>query len=843
MQRLVCALVPLLAAGQSLYRIDTVAGSAQAGDGGPAVQAQIGTIQGVAADRAGNLYISDTDNHRVRKVNAAGIITTVAGTGAAGVNGDGGPAVSAALNLPYGLAADAAGNLYIADLGNNRVRRVSPDGVISTYAGGGTASDDGGPAIAAALHTPRNLAIDAVGNLYVSEFEGHRVRKVTPDGHIATVAGTGLAGFAGDGGPATAAQLAYPAGLALDRAGNLYIADSQNQRIRQVAAGGAISTAVAPLVLPTAVAVDATGKLFIADNGTLRSCTPAATCSVLSGVPSAGDLAMDASGDLYVANGGQVLLVSIGGQTQTVAGDGWLHAIGDGGPATSAQLFQPAAVALDPAGNLLIADSGTGRVRSVGTNGTITTIDGPADLHSPMGVAATSAGAVVIADTGNHRIRQANGGTIASIAGTGAAGAGPEGLSPLETALNAPRGVCRDRAGMLYIVDTGNHRLLRLATEGVLLSVAGNGSPGSAGDGGPARLAQLNLPSGCTTDAGGSLYIADTANHRIRLVTPDGTIQTFAGTGQTGALDSPQGVAVDDSGDVFIADTGNHRIREVTPDGIIQTIAGTGAAGFSGDGGPALAAQFDAPGGLALDSAGNVYVADTGNNRVRRLAPPSAAFSAQGFSVVNAASLAPGPVSPGEMVSIFGSGMGPATASAAAFDPNGALPTLLAGTQVLFDGTAAPLYYVQSGQIQAQVPYSVTGTTYVQVFYRNSLIDSADLTVASAAPGLFPPANTQDNPAPRGSLAVFYATGEGLTAGPNLAGQMASPPYPQPLQPVTLLVAGIAAQLLYAGSAPGTAGVLQLNAIMPGGYLQPGPATVQLWVGSAASPPVTIWLQ
>lgn len=862
MKRPLCALAVLLASGAAgaadwpAWRIDTVAGSSLNGDGGPAVAAQFGAIQGVAADRAGNLYLSDTDNHRVRKVTPDGCIATLAGTGAAGFSGDGGPAAAAQLNLPYGLAVDPAGNVYIADLGNSRIRRVAPDGAISTWAGGGSdATGEGGPATAAALRTPRNLALDAAGNLYVSEFQGHRVRKITPDGHIATVAGTGLAGFSGDGGPATAAELNYPAGLALDRAGSLYIADSQNQRVRAVAATGAITTAAGgatPLALPAAVAVDAAGNLYISDNGTLRWCAPSGSCSAVAGVTSAGDLAMDGAGNLYVADGSQVRKVDPHGQVQTVAGDAYQHAIGDGGLATAALLDQPGAVALDPAGDLFIADTGTGRVREAGTSGVIGTIAGPG--MSPMGVAVNGSGDVFVADSANHRILRVSGGAVSTLAGTGAAGAGAEGQAALQTALHGPRGVCLDAPGTLYIVDTGNHRVLRLAPSGQLQTVAGNGSPGAAGDGGPARLAQLDQPSACAADSTGNLSIADTANHRIRQVSAAGAISTIAGSGQPGAagdegpaisadLDAPRGIAVDGAGNLYLADTGNNRVREVTADGVIHTIAGQEAAGFAGDGGPALAAQLSAPAGLALDRSGNLYIADSGNNRVRRLLAPAAGALTQAFSVVNAASLQAGPVSPGEIVSLLGAGLGPDAAAVAAFDGTGALPTTLAGSQVLFDGVAAPLFYVQSGQINAQAPYTVSGSTHVQVLYNGSPAGAVDLPVAPAAPALFQSLYTKDNPAPRGSVAVFFATGEGLTTGANLAGQAAAAPYPQPLEPVTLRIAGIPAQLLYAGSAPGTAGLLQVNAVVPGGFLQPGAVTVQLVVGTAASPPVTIWIE
>jgi sugar lactone lactonase YvrE len=224
--------------------METVAGTLSTGDGGPATGALVGNIQGVAADQSGNLYISDTDHNRVRKIDASGVITLFAGTGTAGFGGDGGPAAKALLNLPYGLAADSAGNIYVADLGNNRVRRIAADGTILTIAGSGKSGSmgDGGTATEAQLHSPRNITLDTAGNLYISEFEGHRVRQVTPTGQISTVAGTGTAGLSGDGGPATAAQLGYPAGLALDNHGTLFVADSQNQRIRRFVPGGRIST-------------------------------------------------------------------------------------------------------------------------------------------------------------------------------------------------------------------------------------------------------------------------------------------------------------------------------------------------------------------------------------------------------------------------------------------------------------------------------------------------------------------------------------------------------------------------------------------------------------------------
>ncbi|MGB7720244.1 MAG: hypothetical protein WBL65_10115 [Bryobacteraceae bacterium] len=882
------------AAAPATYRIETVAGSANMGDGGPATSAQISTIQGIAIDRWGNLYLSDTGNHRVRKISTSGFITTLAGTGVAGFSGDGGPATAAQLNLPYGLAADLAGYVYVADLNNDRVRRIGPDGVITTVAGNGIrgSSGDGGAATSAPLLTPRNVVVDAAGNFYFSEFDGHRVRKVTPGGIISTVAGTGVAGFSGDGFPAVNAQLDFPAGLAVDRLGALYIADSQNHRVRKILAGGIISTVLGgspstALGTPVAVAVDMAGTLYVADisYADVHSYTGAGAWTILPGLSAPHDLALDLSGVLYVADGTHIRNV-VSGQMQTVAGDGYVHAIGDGGLATDALLSQPSAIALNGAGSLYIADTGTQRVRQVLPTGVIQTLAGTgvagtaadnvvasaATLNSPMGIALDAAGDILIADTNNHRIRQvAADGRIHNLVGTGVAGVGAEGLPPAQTQLNLPSGVCTGRGGTLFVVDTFNNRVLQAAPQPLVVNAAGNASgiPGAdyAGDGGSARLAHLNRPSACALDSAGNLFIADTLNHSIRKVDPSGTISTVAGTGAAGfsgdqgpataaGISAPAGVVVDDDGDIFIADTGNNRIRQVTPDGVIHTIAGQNAAGFSGDGGLAASAQIDAPGGLLLDGAGDLYFADTGNNRVRRLvpqdAPPAGLVALPPLSAVSAASLLPGPVAPGEIIVIFGAGLGPESGVAGALDSSGVLANLLSGAEVRFDGVPAPLFYAQFGQINVQVPYTVAGntTTHVQALYQGVPSGSLDLAVVSAAPALFPVVanpdgspNSATDPTALGSILTFYATGEGLTNGPNLSGQAATAPYPSPVLPVTLTVAGFPAQILYAGSAPGAVGLLQVNARVPAGFIPTGPVAAELAVGSAVAPDLTIWLK
>jgi uncharacterized protein (TIGR03437 family) len=889
------------------YHVQTVAGSSRIGDGGPALAAQFSNIQGIAIDRLGNVYISDTDRHRIRKV-SAGTVTTIAGTGVAGFSGDGGSALDAQLNFPYGLALDSAGNIYVADLGNQRVRRIGTDGAIATIAGTGkkASSPDGAAPTDTSLLSPRNVAVDAAGNLYIAEFEGHRVRKLTPGGKLATVAGTGVAGWSGDGNRATAAQIDYPAGMAFDRAGALYFADSGNNAVRKVYADGSIGTVLGrnpgtALYTPLALAVDPAGTLYVGDTTfEVLAYTTAGKWiayagtggpgfsgdggkAASAGLHSVNDLAADLGGNLLIADGVRVRRVDPSGIIATVAGDGYLHSVGDGEPATMAQLYLPSALALDSAGNLFIADSGTERVRQVTPDGWMTTLAGtgvaargaadgsPAagvSLYTPMGVAMDSSDNVLVADTYNHRILLVTPAhAMGPVAGTGTSGASPDGTVPLLAQLRGPRAVCVDSTGTMYIVDTSNHRVLRLAPGGTLQTAAGNGSVGYAGDGGGARFAQLDTPSACATDSAGNLFIADTANHAIRMVNPAGIISTVAGTGIAGrsweeevateaTLYAPRGVAVDDMGDIFIADTGNHRVRRVTPDGRIHTIAGSGAAGFSGDGEAAIDALLNGPQGLFLDGAGDLYFADTGNNRIRRLVPdpmaPDPVIELVEITVVNAISLRQGAVAPGEIAAIFGTGLGPDTPVTGVMNADGVLPGTLGGVEVRFEGTLAPIFYAQNGQLNVQVPYTVAGidAATVEVRYQEKVVGTVSVPIAPSAPAVLALAtnpdgsrNAESAPAARSTWMTFYATGEGLTDGPNVAGTPARAPYPRPLLAISLTIAGVDAEILYAGSAPDLIGVMQINARIPGGFVPPGQAEVALTVGTATAPPVTVWLK
>src|SRR6202142_4072942 len=647
-------------AANAVYKVDAagiltrVAGTSAAGysgDGGPAANAQLNVAQGVAVDAAGNLYIADSGNSRIRKVGTDGKIATVAGTGVAGYSGNPGQALSAQLRNPRGVALDSAGNIYIADTNNNRVRKVTvATGIIAPLAGTAFVgySGDGGPAVDAPLTRPSGVAVDAAGNVYIADTKDHAIRKVTlATGLISTVAGTGVAGYSGDAGAAASAQLNTPCRGVLDAGGNLYISDSGNDRIREVVAASG-----------TIITVAGNGAFgYSGDNG-------AATSAELR---SANGVAVDAAGNLYIADTGSNVIRKVsGGNIATVAGNGNRSA-GDNGPATGALLGYVDHAALDSAGNLYLADSGNNRVRKVATDGTITTFAGTgtagyagdggaataAQLDGPGGVAVDSNGNVFIADTNNSVIRKvaAATGFISPVAGNGTLGYSGDGGAATGAELQYPYGVAVDSSGNLYIADTFNVVIRKVATNGNISTVAGTADvPGYTGDGSTATLAELNYPYGVALDSSGTLFIADTGNSAIRRVA-SGNITTVAGTttsGYTGdggaatsaTLQNPQGVAVDASGDLFIADTGNDVIREVSSSNI-STVANLGRSyGDAGDGGLATNAQFSSPYDVVVDSSGDVYVTDL--SVVRMLVPQSGSRALLSVSEVLPASATPG---------------------------------------------------------------------------------------------------------------------------------------------------------------------------------------------------------
>ncbi|MEW6736288.1 MAG: IPT/TIG domain-containing protein [Acidobacteriota bacterium] len=584
----------------------------------------------LAVDNAGNLFIAEFSGNRVFRVDASsGVISTVAGNGRNEFSGDGNAATQAGLNDIQSLAVDKAGNLFIADQGNRRVRRVdAATGIITTVAGNGSSEflGDDIPAINTGI-SPVAVVADTVGNIFITDFEQSRVRRVdAATGIITTVAGNGIRDFSGDGGMATQASLNFPQALTLDEQGNLFIADRGNGRIRQVdittgiittIAGNGIGTsddgmlATLAKLDPISIAIDRAGNLFIGEffsnrvrrvdgrsriistvvrnnRGNIGDDGPATKAKL--NIPS--NIAFDAAGNLFIADRGSARVRRVDattGMITTVAGTGMPGFSGDGGPAIKAQLFLPIGIAVDTAGNLFIGDGSV--IRRVDAKTAI----------------------------------------ITTIAGNGNAQPGENGLA-INSRLSTPIYLTTDAAGNLFVTSSFTQRVQKIdLSTGMISTVAGSGFVGLDADNVPATQAKLNFPVGVAVDAAmNNLFIADSGNNRIRRVDlRTGIITTVGGDGTDGfrgdgrlainaSFSLPQYVVVDQAGNLLVADTGNHRVRRIDArTGIIITVAGDGVDAFRGDNGLAIKASINFPVGLALDNKGNLFIADTNNNAIR----------------------------------------------------------------------------------------------------------------------------------------------------------------------------------------------------------------------------------
>ncbi|MBI4854996.1 MAG: Ig-like domain-containing protein [Acidobacteria bacterium] len=672
--------------------ITTIAGGVPfLGDSGKATNAAMHPI-GVALDSAGNVFVVDSTNHRIRRIDTTGIITTVAGNGTASFSGDGGVALSASLNTPLAIALDNAGNLFIADSLNSRIRRVDAQtGIITTVAGNGryAFSGDGSLATSASLNQPGGIALDSKGNLYIADTENHRIRFVdTMTGRISTLAGNGNMGFSGDGDLADKAQLNSPNGLVLDLLDNfLFIADTSNQRIRQIdLASKRISTIAgngmagfsfdrgsatsSSLNFPNSIATDIIGNIYIADTlnfrirkvdlktGTINTLVGNGTrdfkgdgdLAVNASLQLAMAVAVDGNGNLFIADAETNYRIrKVDAATNfisSIAGIGSRSSGGDGLPAFQANLSNATDLALDKQGDIFIADPDNYRIRRImRSSGIIDTVAGfgvpgyngdniiatMASLDDPTSVAVDGQGNFFIADSGNNRIRKVDiaSGLISTIAGNGTDGFSGDGGLATRAMLNQPTAIIFDSQGNLFIADSGNNRVRRIDTRGLITTVAGNGMASFSGDNALAFNASLNFPSSLVLDSMGNLLIADTGNNRVRRVDVRGVITTIVGNGIVGAngdgalainasLNSPFGLTLDAQGNLFIADSGNNKIRQVDVNTkIIRSVAGSGLRGYIGDARVATSANLNSPKSVAIDSSGNLLIADTGNTAIR----------------------------------------------------------------------------------------------------------------------------------------------------------------------------------------------------------------------------------
>ncbi len=870
--RILMLIFPCTLAAQSflsggLSRFAGIDTSTLTGDNGPAYYAAFQSPYAVARDGAGNLYIGEIA--RIRKIDTHGVITTIAGTGVSGETGDGGMATAAEIYYVTGIAIDSQGNLYFSQ-DQAQIRRIAADGTISSVA-----ADD----------NAAGLAFDAQDQLYVAEPSNAVIRLLAKDGSISTFAGTGSPGYAGEGGPATQAQLDQPLDLAFDTTGNLYVADGQ--RVAKIDTHGVLTRIAGDPSLPSgipsqdeipatqssltasSVATDPQGDVFVA-TPRVRKITPDGIIHAFAGFEEsnpqpfteacgdalkatvrAGGMKADASGDVFFINllASRLEEATPAGKITTIAGAGPNLFTGDGGPAAAATFASPNAIAFDKQGNLYVADTNNNRIRRIDASGMVSTVVGSGGptynqdpacipdqssfLRNPQGVALDAAGDIFIADTGKNRVLKVT----------------PDGTqSVIAAQLSAPQGVLADGAGNVFVTDSGNSALREIDPSGAIQTLWTNGAMGSM-----------------AMDTAGDLFFsAGTSVERISSA--NGAISPVAGTGEYSFSAAPGGVsgveeiaeasavALDTAGSIYVADEGKAVIERVSIH-----------CALSVDGG----ATLRKPAGLAFDAKGNLYISDALQETIWMGAPtpapanesPTPYFGRTGIQSAAPANLVmligeppsppiEAPIAPGELLRIRGVCMGPFDPVFDSYGSGGALSTSAGSTQIRFNGTAAPLIFVSSGQITAQAPFELDGQFQapVELTYKGVAIQSS-IGVQAANPAVFTmsnqptgPAialnqngtlNSAANPAPAGSIVVLYATGTGQTAPHGLDG--AEPPnsaLPAPKLPVLVTIGSENAEIFYAGDAPGFVGLTQLNIGVPKSIVGGGAQPITLEVGA-----------
>lgn len=651
------------------YVFSTMAGSSSQGYAdGKMHEARFALPQFIAVGPGGHLYIADYGNSVIRKVAPDGTVTTVAGTPGVAVHKDG--AIAEALfATPIGIAVDASGNIYVSDSGS-AVRVISTTGSVYTLAG---AMHEYGNVDASQLEArfgdARGLAVDSAGNIYVADMGNCTVRRVSRTGVVTTIAG--VAGKAGHvDGPGATAEFRAPYAVAVDKSGNVYVADWDDATIRKIDVNRNVTTVVgqgsnpgsadgqgvsARIDTPTALAVDATGNLYITDGmaAQVRKFSTTGWVSALAGgaydfghLDGTGTaarfnfpmgIAVDTSGNVYVSDSenGAIRKITATGVVTTLAG--MSDRTGEDGVRTAARFFSPLLLTSDAAGNMYITERENHTVRKLTPDGTVTTVAGAAGIrgsvdgtvatarfNAPTGIAVDSAGNLYVADSENHTIRKI---TATGIVGTFAGKAGSSGH---DDGTNAdarfwyPGGMVIDPEGNLILADTGNHALRKITPAGTVTTLAGRAGLSGYVDGDSSQ-ARFNFPYSVALDAQRNLYISE-GNQVIRKLSPDGVVSTVAGkAGQSGDADGigsdarfyePAGITVAPNGNLFVSDTGNDLIRMVTPAGAVTTVGGSGYRGSSD--GIEAAAEFSRPTGIISDSAGNLYIADRFNGTIRK---------------------------------------------------------------------------------------------------------------------------------------------------------------------------------------------------------------------------------
>lgn len=573
--------------------------------------------QQIAVDGTGNAYVADSENDVIRKVTPDGRVSTFAGRPEAPgrANGQG---MIARFAQPNGVAVDRAGMVYVADTGNGLIRKITPDGAVTTLAGtynyspGPTSLD--GPGNVARFSSPTGVAVDNAGYVYVADSFNFTIRKIAPDGMVTTLAGTpGVPGS--DDGVGNAAQFRRPMALAVDRAGIVYVVDTGNHSVRKITPDGAVSTFAGPTPSTegNAGAVDGFGT-----DARFRG---------------PGGVALDEAGNLYVTDDGTIRKISTDRFVTTYAGAAGISG-SDDGPVADARFNVPVGIAFDPAGNILIAEKGNNEVRKIsaavvstlaGLAGGRGAVDGTgvdARFAGPAALAVGDDGTVYVGD--NFAVRKI---TVDGVVTTYAGSLGKYGYvdgAGAAARFSGMQGLAVDRSGNVFVAD-GNNVVRKVTPAGVVTTVAGK--PGVYGTlDGPAAVAQFSFLQGIAVDPAGNVYV--TTAGTVRKISSNGMVSTFAGVGYNegsndgpgaGArFNQPHGLAADRAGNIYVADTGNGTIRKISPVGYVTTVAGTAGNHVGFDEPPG----FNQPWALAVDDAGNILVADAGSaSSVRRITP------------------------------------------------------------------------------------------------------------------------------------------------------------------------------------------------------------------------------
>ncbi len=655
------------------YTFTTLAGpeSNTGSADGPGAAARFFFPSGGAVDSGGNVYVADTMNHTVRKITAGGVVTTLAGL--AGVAGSAdGTGSAARFQSLAGVAVDSSGNVYVADNADHTIRKITAGGVVTTLSGlAGVEGSTDGTGSAARFSEPFGLAADSTGNVYVADSGNHTIRKITSGGAVTTLAGTAGA-YGSLDGTGSAARFHYPYGVAVDSAGNVYVADSYNCTIRKITAGGVVTTLAgragmsgatdgtgnaARFDWPTGIAVDPAGTLYVTDtpNSTVRKITTGGVVTTLAGAAGmqgwtdgAGSaarfstpfgLGLDGAGNVFVVDffNSAIRKISPGGEVTTFAGLGLQRGAVDG-VGSAARFAHPAGVALDAAGTLYVAENYNHTIRKVTPGGGVTTLAGTAGVSgsadgtgnaarfdSPTGIAVDGAGNVYVADSQNGTIRKITaGGVVTTLAGTAGSFGSTDGTGSAAR-LDYPTGVTVDAAGVLYVTDAAQHTVRKITAAGVVTTLAGTAGVSGTTDG-TGSAARFDNPTGLVLDSAGNLHVVDAWNETVRKITPAGVVTTEAGsagnsgsadgTGTAARFNGAAYIAVDGADNLYVSERANVTIRKIAPGGVVTTLAGLvnqpGTANGSGS-----AARFLVPEGVAVDRAGNLYLADIAQNVIR----------------------------------------------------------------------------------------------------------------------------------------------------------------------------------------------------------------------------------